>query len=65
MPEVWYYKEIRDLQKKNRDQQKEIEKLQRELAEEQRKRQQVEKELIHIAERKKSKPPAFTPQMHH
>jgi predicted RNase H-like nuclease (RuvC/YqgF family) len=52
MPEVWYYKEIRDLQKTIRDLGKENEQLQKELEEEQRKRQQAEEELKHIAERR-------------
>lgn len=57
MLEVWYYKEIRDLQNKNRDLGKENERLKKELEEERRKRQQAEEELNHIAERKASKRP--------
>lgn len=57
MPEVWYYKEIRDRDRRIRDQQKEIENLKKDLEQERRKCKKAEEELKHIAERKKSKPP--------
>jgi transposase len=57
MSEVWYYKEIRDLQNEIKRLKKEKEQLQEERDEERRKREKAEEELKHIAERKKSKPP--------
>ena len=60
MPEVWYYQEIRDRDKKIRELGKENERLQKELADERRKREQAEQELKHIAERKASKKPHFS-----
>jgi transposase len=57
MPEIWYYKEIRNLQHEIKRLKKEKEQLKKELDDERRKRQQAEEELKHIAERKKSKPP--------
>jgi len=59
MPEVWYYKEIRDRDKKIRELGEENKRLQKELETEKRKREQAEQELKHIAERKASKKPQF------
>lgn len=60
MPEVWYYKEIRDRDKKIRELGKENERLQKELEKEKRKREQAEQELKNIAQRKASKKPRFS-----
>lgn len=57
MPEIWYYKEIRDLNNEIKRLKKENEQLQTERDEARRKQKQAEEELKHIAERKKSKPP--------
>jgi hypothetical protein len=60
MPEVWYYKEIRNRDKKIRELGKENERLQKELENEKRKREQAEQELKNIAQRKASKKPRFS-----
>ena len=60
MPEVWYYKEIRDRNRKIRAQEQEIADWKKKWAEEKRKREQAEGELKHIAERKASKKPRFS-----
>ena len=57
MPEVWYYKEIRDRDRKIRDLGKENEELKKEKEDLEQENQRLKEELKHIAERKKSKPP--------
>jgi hypothetical protein len=60
MPEVWYHKEIRNLNKTIRTKDQEIAALKKALEEEQRKREKAEQELKHIAQRKASKKPRFS-----
>lgn len=60
MPEVWYYKEIRNLNKEIRRKDREVARLKKELEEERRKREQAEQDLKNIAQRKASKKPRFS-----
>lgn len=60
MPEVWYYKEIRNLNEEIRRLKKEKEEMGKALAEEKRKREKAEQELKNIAQRKASKKPRFS-----
>jgi len=60
MPEVWYLKEIRDRDRKIREQGKEIENWKKKWADEKSKREQAEEDLKKLSQRKASKKPRFS-----
>lgn len=59
MAEIWYYKKLRDYERKVRGQAKEISDLKRRLKEEEEKRRAAEDELRNFAMRKQSRKPKF------